>query len=621
LSAADWPSYNRDLAGTRFSPLAQIDTDNVANLVQAWSFPVGRDEASAGLYGGSELTPLVVGGLMYLATSDRVVAVHSETGEEIWRFVLDAGAPSRRGLAYWPGEGGTPPRIFFTSGRRLIALEAGNGRKAPGFGVEGEVAMPVVYYSAPTVFENLLIVGSNSAPGSVRAYDARTGTQVWEFQSVPKPGEPGHDTWENDAWRGQPNVLSWSFSSTIDVDRGILYTVFESPGSDDNYGGDRPGANLFGDTLVALDVRTGRRLWHFQTVHHDLWDYDLPAPPVLLDATVDGEPVPLLVQVSKTGFLYVLDRITGQPIFGVEERGVPQSAVPGEHSSPTQPIPVKPPPLARTTYSPQDLVTAEDTTPQHAEICRELVERSGGLDNAGPFTPFAYRAPGEAAHSTIVFPGSLGGANWGGAAADPRRATVFVNTTNLGSIGWIEPTPAPEDELGEVSSLSGSLPYQRASAVGGPLARFWANDAPAGSSGNAFHAGTRAWPCQKPPWGELYAVNAATGDVAWHVPLGITDELPESRQHTGRVNIGGPIATAGGLVFIAATNDRRLRAFDARSGEELWAAELPMSAHAVPITYMGRNGKQYVAVTAAGAEGIDDPAAPDAASLVVFALP
>ena len=605
----------------------------MANLVEAWAYPLGRDEASAGLYGGSELTPLVIGGVMYLATADRVVALHSETGEPIWAFVMDRGAPSRRGLTFWPGDGETRARIFFTSGRRLIALDANTGRKAGGFGIGGEVEMPIVYYAAPTRFENLLIVGSNTAPGSVRAYDARTGKQVWVFESVPQPGAPGSETWDNDARREQPNLLLWSFSLTVDVDRGILYAPFESPGPDDNYGGDRPGANLFGDTLVALDVRSGKPLWHFQTVHHDLWDYDLPAPPVLLDVDIDGDDVPVLAQSSKSGYLYVLNRLTGEPIFGVEERPVPQSDVPGEQSSPTQPVPVKPPPLARTTYLPNDLVTDADTTAEHALFCHDLAERSGGLENAGPFTPFRFRKPGAEPHSTIVFPGSLGGANWGGMAADPRAGAVFVNTTNVGGIGWIEAAPAPEaagddgesSEDGEDAEDTGDRrpppAYRRTSAVGGPLARFWSNDAPASSPGNAFRAGELAWPCQKPPWGELIAVAVATGDIAWRVPLGITEQLPESRRRTGRPNIGGPIATAGGLVFIGASNDRRFRAFDSETGEELWVAPLPMSAHAVPLTYMGRNGKQYVAIVAAGSSAIDDVATPDAAALVVFALP
>ena len=291
-------------------------------------------------------------------------------------------------------------------------------------------------------FENLLIVGSNSAPGSVRAFDARTGAEIWVFESVPKPGEPGHETWQSDAWREQPNLLHWPFSFTIDADRALLYASFESPGPDDYYGGDRPGDNLFGNSIVALDARTGKRRWHFQTVHHDIWDYDLPAPPGLLDVTINGATVPVLAQAGKTGYLYLLNRVTGEPVFGIEERPTPQSDVPGEKTSPTQPIPLKPPPLARVSYAPEDLVTAEETNAEHAEFCRKLRDRGGGLYNAGPFTPYRFRAEGKRPRTTLLFPGSIGGANWGGTAADPALGWVFVNTMDEGGIGWIEASPA-----------------------------------------------------------------------------------------------------------------------------------------------------------------------------------
>ena len=621
-AAADWPNYNHDLAGTRHSRLAQINTNNVENLEQAWSYPMGRNETTGGLSGGSEFTPIVVNGVLYLAAADRVVALRSETGEEIWRYAMDAGAPSRRGVVYWPGQQDTPARLFFTSGRRLIALNAGTGRRAAGFGNAGEIQMPVVYNGAPTRFENLLIVGSNSPPGSVRAFDARTGTEVWVFNSVPQPGELGHETWKSDGWRDHPNLLHWAFSFTVDVDRGLLYASFESPGPDDYYGGNRPGDNLFGNSIVALDVRTGRRKWYFQTVHHDIWDYDLPAPPGLLDVTINGKTVPILAQAAKTGYMYILNRATGEPVFGIEERPTPQSKVPGEKSSPTQPIPIKPPALARVSYSPEDIVTAADTTAEHAQLCRDLRDRSGGLHNEGPFTPYRYRAPGAQLRSTLLFPGSIGGANWGGTASDPNLGYVFVNTMDEGSIGWIEPTPVDPSAapIGE-GWPSQPLPFRRMSAVGGPLSRFWANDAAPDSGGNEFAGSELAWPCQKPPWGRLIAVDAASGDIAWQVPLGITEQLPQGKQRTGRLNMGGPITTAGGLVFIGATNDRRFRAFNSRTGAELWTAALPMSAHAVPITYQGSNGKQYVAVVAAGAAAIDNPDPPDAQALVVYALP
>lgn len=601
--AADWPTYNRDLAGTRYSPLTQINRSNVGALRQVWSYALGRNVTTNELGGGSQFTPLVIDGVMYVAAADRVVALESESGREIWRYDMEFGAaPSRRGIAYWPGDIDHPPRLYLTSGRLLIGLSPQTKERFARL-------MPVQYASAPVVYKNLLIVGSNSAPGSVRALDARTGAQIWEFRSVPGPGEVGHETWENDSWRDHPNLHHWAFSMTVDVERDLLYTVFESPGPEDYWGGDRPGDTLFGNSIVALDVETGERKWHFQTVHHDLWDYDLPAPPGLLDVTLDGETIPILALAGKTGYMYILNRVTGEPVFGVEERRVPQSNVPGEQSSPTQPIPVEPPPIAKVRFTPDDIVTAADTTEEHARFCRELYERSGGFFNAGPFTPYAYRAPGAETPSTIVFPGSVGGANWGGTATDPALGYVFVNTMDEGSIGWMEKQPEGSPS-----------PYSR-NSVHGPLSRFWWNETRPDSGGNALTGGERAWPCNKPPWGNLLAVNAATGDIAWKVPLGITDELPEGKQRTGRLNMGGPIATAGGLVFIGASNDRRFRAFDSRTGEELWVARLAMSAHAVPITYRGRDGKQYVAIVAAGASAIDDSSPDDAQALAVFALP
>jgi quinoprotein glucose dehydrogenase len=384
--------------------------------------------------------------------------------------------------------------------------------------------------------------------------------------------------------------------------------VFDSPAPFDYYGGDRPGANLFGNSVVAIDLDTGRRKWHYQAVHHDIWDYDLPAPPGLLDVTIGGERVPLLAIAAKTGYMYILNRVTGEPVFGIEERPVPPSDVPGEDAWPTQPIPLKPPPLARVSFRPDEVVTAEDTNAEHAAFCRRLAERSGELVNSGSFTPYVYWGPGRPVRSTMLFPGSIGGANWGGTASDPSLGYVFVNTQDEASIGWVEPSPP--------GSL---LPYRRNSAVG-PTSRFQAFEGTP-ESGNIAGAGEDAWPCQKPPWGQLIAVDASTGDIAWRVALGITDALPEGKQRTGRLNMGGPIATAGGLVFIGASNDRRFRAFDSRTGEELWVARLEMSAHAVPITYRGADGRQYVAVTASGAAAIDNPSPPDADAVVAFTLP
>ncbi len=600
-TGADWPTYNRDLAGTRFSPLTQINAENVGGLREAWSYELGRNATTGHLGGGSQFTPLVIDGVMYLAGADHVGALDAATGEEQWRFAFRPGRiPSRRGLAYWPGDGEHSPRVLITASQQLVEI-------LPEEQTSSRRPMPVRYLGAPVIYEHLLLVGSNSPPGSIRAFDLRDGSEVWAFNATPGPGEPGHETWESDAWRDQPNVFHWAFSLTIDAERGTVFAAFESAGPSDYYGGDRPGDNLFSDSIVALDVRTGERRWHYQTIHHDIWDFDLPAAPGLLDVEIDGDNVPLLALAGKTGYLYILNRETGEPVFGIEERPVPQSNVPGEQSSPTQPIPVNPP-IAKVAFSPEDIVTAADTTAEHARFCRRIYAQSGGFFNAGPFTPYRYREAGSEAPSTIVFPGSIGGANWGGTAADPTLGYIFVNTMDEGSFGWIEARPGSPGS------------YVR-NSVHGRLSRFWWNETAADSRGSAVSGGASAWPCTKPPWGSLLAVDAATGDIAWRVPLGLTEELPAERQNTGRLGMGGPIATAGGLVFIGATNDRRFRAFASRTGEELWVTRLEMSAFAVPITYQGRDGRQYVAVVAAAASALNDPGPDEAQKLVVFALP
>ncbi|HLH42775.1 MAG TPA: pyrroloquinoline quinone-dependent dehydrogenase [Bryobacteraceae bacterium] len=604
--AADWPMYNRDLAGSRYSPLTQINTRNVAHLTQAWSF---RLNARA-----SEATPIVVNGVMFLPAGNRVVALAPETGNEIWSYALPKGTPSRRGVAYWPGDRTNPPRILFTADRRLIALNAKTGKIDPGFGNEGEVDVVIPYNSAPTIYKNLVFLGANvgeiqvpNAPGDTRAYDARTGKKLWEFHSVPRPGETGHETWAGDSWKDRTGVNNWGFSMTVDAARNTLYTVFGSPASD-FYGGDRKGDDLFGNSLVALDAGTGRLKWYFQAVHHDTWDFDLPPAPGLIDVTIGGKRVPILAQTGKVGYMYILDRTNGKPVFEIEEKQVPQSKVPGEQSSPTQPIPVKPPPFGRMSFKPEDLVTAEDTTAEHAAACRDLVEKSGGLYNEGPFTPWVYRAPGAPPVSSVIFPGAIGGTNWGGTASDPNLGYVFTFTNEYGSIGWIQKQPE-----------GSQVPYQQASILGNPFnSKFWWKR----TDDRNRLLGASSWPCQKPPWGRLTAVNAATGEFAWQIPLGVTDELPEAKRNTGRIGFGGPIVTAGGLLFIGATNDKRFRAFDSRTGKLLWETKLDYSAISVPITYQGRNGKQYVAVVAGdGGAGVTDPPVGNGESLVVFALP
>ena len=605
----DWPMYNRDLMGTRHSPLREITPANVSRLQQVWSYKVGKDQTSGGITGGSEYTPIVVDGRMFVLTASAAVALNPDTGEELWRYNVRGGVPSRRGMGYWAAPD-TVARVYFTSGRRLFALDARTGGPIAGFGEEGVLDIERQYNGTVTVYRDLLLVGTNAAPGAVRAFDARTGKKAWEFRSVPqKEGDPGFGTWPAESAREATGAISWAFSMTIDATRDTLYAVFDSP-TPDYYGGDRHGNNVPANSIVALEASTGKYRWHYQTTHHDIWDYDIPQPPVLLDVAINGRPTPILTLAHKTGYMYILNRETGEPVFGIEERPVPPSDVPGEQASTTQPIPVKPPAIARVSYKADEIVTAADTSAEHAAFCAALAKRSGGLYNAGPFTPYLHRAPGAPPRSTVLFPGSVGGANWGGSALDPALDYVFVNTMDEASIGWIELR----------TGRNGQRSYGRNSAVGS-TSRFQWSDAEEGSGGNIQGAGEKAWPCQKPPWGNLVAVNARTGDIAWRVPLGITEQLPPARQRTGRLNMGGPITTASGLLFIGASNDRRFRAFESRTGKELWVTTLDMSAHAVPITYSGRAGKQYVAVVAAGRSALNDDHPDGTDALVVFSLP
>jgi quinoprotein glucose dehydrogenase len=576
--AGDWPMYRHDYAGTGASTLAEINAGNVAKLTRVWTYAL---QGESGPPPNSEATPIVVNGVMYLPASGRVVALDPEKGTELWRYAVTGGAPSRRGVAYWPGDGTLPARIIFTAGRRLIALDAKTGQPDRQFGTNGEVDMVVPYNSVPLVYRNIVVVGANTPQGAQggignpRAFDARTGAKLWEFSSVAQPGDPGHDTWDGDSWKGRLGVNAWPFYFTVDEQRGLLFVPLASP-IPDEYGGDRKGANLYGNSVVAVDAATGKYKWHFQTIHHDLWDADPPAPPALFDAVQNGRRVPALGVTTKSGYLYILNRETGKPLFGVEERPVAKSDVPGEVTYPTQPIPVKPPPIARTSYTAADLVTAADTTPEHAAACSALVEKLGGVANAGPFTPWGYRTEGAKTPTTLVFPGGLGGANWGGLAYDARSGNLIVASQDVGALGWMVKKPD--------GSFDKATPERSGSARGAFDVR--------------LGAATLPLPCQKPPWGRLIAVNGATGNVSWQVPLGVSDELPEAKQRTGRPPLAGAIVTGSGLLFIASTDDNRFRALEATSGKELWMTRLDKRGNADPMTFQARNGKQYVAIVA-----------------------
>ena len=590
-SAGDWPMYRGSLDGKGYSSLTQINTDNVATLKQGWSYELsGR--------GGLEVTPIVVGGVMYVPGLNKVLALDADTGKEIWHY--DVSNPSTRGVAYWPGDKDHAPRIVFTTfGRKVVELDAATGQPVTTFGKAGVIELAVGYNGVPTVYKNLAFLGASvgelpvGPPGDTRAIDILTGALVWDFHTVPQPGEVGHDTWLNDGWKGRSGTNVWGWYMTVDAKRNLLYMPIGGP-SPNYYGGDRPGDNLFGNSVVAVDADTGKLKWYFQTIHHDLWDQDLPPGPGLVDLKEHGKDVPALIAIGKTGLMFILNRETGKPVFGVEERPVPKGDVPGEWYSPTQPFPLKPPPLARMSYEPEDIVTAEDTTPEHAKACRDLLAKNGGsFHNEGPFTAWLYHPDGAPLDTTttIQFPGGTGGTNWGGVAVDPETGYVFVQTHDMSLIGWLEKKKAGL-VYGRGNEGSTQI-YDRGSVSGpGPYFSFSATMRDA----NGKMLGT--WPCQKPPWGRLYAINANTGEIAWQSVIGITPGLPPGKQNTGGGGSAGPIATAGGLVFIGATPDNHFRAIDSKTGKQLWDVDLGKNANADPMTYEGKSGKQYVAIVA-----------------------
>lgn len=617
----DWPRYARDLGGTRYSPLTQINRQNVGQLDRAWTFQL-RPEGGASLLGGT--VPIVIDDIMYLPIGNAVVALEADTGRELWRHKVEGGLV-RRAVTYWGGEGRMKPRIFYATGPKIFALSAKTGEPDPSFGTGGSIDIegsPWAY--PPTIYKNVMVIGASVAEmpqgpsGNTRAYDARTGKKLWEFNTVPQPGEVGHETWLDDGWKGRSGTNMWVWYTTADPASDTLYMTIGSP-SANYYGGDRPGNNLFGNSLVAVDAQTGKYKWHFQAIHHDLWDWDLPAPPTMVNVTKDGKTIPALAVTGKPGLMYILNRETGEPVHGVNEMLVGRGDVPGEWYSPTQPIPVKPQPLNRMHWTPEDIVTEADTSKEHVAACQALLASYGGtFFNSGPFTPFFLHQDGDAPRASINMPHN-GGSNWGGTASDPR-GILYINTSESGSIGWIEKRK-PGGDYGRGTADS-TQAYDRGSLIGpGAYSGFQASfKTPEGKTMNL--------PCIRPPWGRLLAVDGNTGDILWASRLGITEGLPEAKQLTGSSNFsGGPIVTEGGLVFIGATSDRRFRAFDRDTGAMLWEKELPYAPMTVPITYRGKNGKQYVAVIAAGS-GLGGPAprGPDGKplngeSVYTFALP
>jgi quinoprotein glucose dehydrogenase len=614
LGRVDWPFYGGDQAGTKFSPLADVNTSNVARLAVAWEWTNGEKalEDFGTRPGNFQTTPLMIDNVLYLSTPyNRVVALNPETGAQLWAFdpkAYEDGQPPNgtgfvhRGVAAWrDSANGNALRIFINSRYRLFAIDAKTGRPVESFGSHGAIdlseglvwSINKKHYtntSPPVIYKDLIILGNgvgdrlvyrNDPPGDIRAFDARSGRQRWSFHTIPQPGEVGNDTWGADSWSYTGHTNAWP-PMTLDAERGLLYVPLGTP-SNDFFGGRRPGANLFAESLVCLDANTGARRWHYQIIHHGLWDYDNPAPPNLVTINVDGRRIDAVVQLTKQGFAFVFDRVTGEPVWKIEERSVPASDVEGEHAWPTQPFPTKPPAFTEQGVTLDD---AFDLTPElKAAAQAELKKyRMGPL-----FTPPSLRG-------TVQRPGLIGGANWGGAAFDTRAGVLYFKTTNQANVG----------RVGKPDRTSAN---PRASEVDAEFTRV-------GDTNAEFMNGL---PLLKPPFGHLVALDLNRGTIKWRVPFGDT---PSLRRHPalagvtlpavlGTAGAPGVLATAGGLVF-AGGGDVAFHAVDAASGAELWKMALPRRANATPMTYRSAGGRQFVVIATGGGED---------AALVAFAVP
>jgi len=677
---ADWAAYLGDKERSHYSSLQQINRTNVAQLKVAWTYDTGDK-------GEYQANNLIIAGVLYTASPTRkVIALDATTGREIWkwdpRFERPRSAGGRqRGLVFWQNETGGEQRLFTGAGNHLYALDPKSGEVIRTFGENGSIHLgsgldvegtPNIGLNTPGVtYKDLLIIGGVGGPGAVRAFDVRTGQRRWIFHLIPRPGEFGHETWPPEAYKTATGVMPWPGQS-LDEKRGIVYVATKTA-EPDFYGGNRHGMNLFANSLVALDASTGKRLWHFQIVHHDLLDKDLPCPPLLLTVTHNGKKIDAVAQGTKHGLLFVFDRVTGEPLWPIEEKPAPQSELRGEQAWPTQPFPTKPAPLMRQRYTEAD---ASNVSP---EAYTNTLSRIRASPNFGPF-------PAPSIKETIMFPGFDGGMEWGGGAADPDG----IYYVNVNEMPWLmqmietrraDGTSVPRGErdymafcapchgldragnaLGGFPSLidvlnrktreqivlttkqgAGRMPAfdqlsdeQRNSILDyvlatnqPPAARRESETAGSPSNDSRNNAppyaftGFRRWldaegyPAIKPPWGTLNAVDLNTGEIKWKVPLGEYAKLKaRGIPTTGTENYGGPVVTAGGLIFIGATADETFRAFDAKTGKTLWQAELPFGGNATPSTYMV-NDRQFVVISAGGGKS----GRPAGGSLVAFALP
>ena len=671
----NWQTYLGDSASSQFSSLDQIDRSNVQKLEVAWIY------SSGGLREGQntqiQCNPLIVDGVLYGSSADvrYVFAIDARTGSELWKFDTEGSGVSR-GLSYWQNESGEEGRLFYSAGDKLGALDPATGEPIDTFGDAGTIdlhndlgrdvsALQVLVRTPGAIYQDMIIIGSSlsegpaSAPGHVRAYDVRTGQLRWIFYTIPQPGELGADTWPAGAHQRFGGANAWS-GITVDQERGIVFLPTGSPAFD-FWGGSRPGNNLFGNCLLALDAKTGKRIWHFQFVHHDLWDRDLPSSPNLVTVNHDGKIIDAVAQTTKSGHVFVFERTTGRPLFPIEERPYPASDLKGEQASPTQPLPLKPPPLARQELTEEML---NDSNPEHHA---DLVARFRMTRSGGQFVP-------PSVEGTIIFPGFDGGMEWGGAAVDPN-GFLYVNTNempwilsmvdlsaqiegaspakalyiihcgvchglnregNITAGGTFPPLIAAptkftraqiDQQIREGKGVMPSFQFltaeQRSDIIGfifGDEEKTQQTDSsvaelPSDSrrvrasnfAGSAYgHTGYNRFvdpngnPAVRPPWGQLHAVDLNRGEIAWSVTLGEFPELTTAGiPPTGAENYGGPVVTSGGLLFIAATKDESFRAFDSADGSLLWQTSLPAGGYATPATYMVE-GRQYVVIACGG---------------------
>ncbi|MGC2638190.1 MAG: PQQ-binding-like beta-propeller repeat protein [Acidobacteriaceae bacterium] len=672
---ADWPAYDGGVSGDHFSPLAQINRSNVAQLKIAWRYDTGTK-------GDIQTNPLIVGRTLYgYSSNGQVVALDAATGKQLW--VFDSGIADTqpcRGFSYWTD--GHETRLFAGIVNYLYALDPATGRPIPSFGESGRIDLrkglrdsegyekqSIALTTPGLIYEDLIIVGGRepethpAPPGDIRAFDVRTGALRWTFHTIPHPGEFGYDTWPPDAWKTAGAANNWAGMS-LDAQRGIVYVPTGSAVFD-FYGGDRIGNDLFADTLLALDAATGKRLWSFQGVHHDVWDRDFPAPPAMVTVTRGGKPVDAVAQTTKQGVVYLFNRATGSPLFPIEEHPYASSDVPGEQTAPAQPMPTAPAPFARQRLT-EDMLTTR-TPPAH----QWALDTFRTFRSGGQFVPLAV------GKQTVVFPGFDGGAEWGGPAVDPKTGVLYVNANEMAWTGGLQSSapharpgaaiynaqcaichganragspPAFPSLIGVTNRLAadqiaqilahgkGRMPaFPNVDAAKlGPLLEYLRTGAAAGDehSGSTMGGGPGVeysftgyrkfldpdgYPAIAPPWGTLTAIDLSSGKFVWQVPLGQYPALAaQGLTDTGSENYGGPIVTAGGVVFIGATvYDRKLRAFDSTTGKLLWETTLPFAGIATPATYE-IDGKQYVVIATSGGR---DPNSPVGGSYLAFALP